>query len=148
MEAEDIGRYCDLILEIEGQENRITVEAEGRQYSVRRYCPHQGGDLAQGWMEQGRFLVCPRHRWQFDLLRSGRCTTNAMSIDAICLDAKCEGAQENRAKAAGATDPADTGSSAMTNCGKPGPALDREVGTVVSRTPNVHRSSSVLPPGK
>jgi UDP-MurNAc hydroxylase len=121
MEAEDIGRYCDLVLEIESHEERITVEAEGRQYSVRRYCPHQGGDLAQGWMEQGRFLVCPRHRWQFDLLRSGRCTTNATSIEAICLDAKCERAQGNRANAAEAMESAETGSNAMTNCGETGP---------------------------
>jgi len=87
MEAEDLGRYCDLISEIEAQEERITVEADGRRYSVRRYCPHQGGDLSQGWMEQGRFLVCPRHRWQFDILQFGRCTTNPMSINALCIDA-------------------------------------------------------------
>jgi UDP-MurNAc hydroxylase len=86
MEAEDVRRYCDLILEIEAQEERITVEADGRRYSIRRYCPHQGGDLSQGWMEQGRFLVCPRHRWQFDILQSGRCTTNSMSISAVCVD--------------------------------------------------------------
>jgi UDP-MurNAc hydroxylase len=86
MEAEDVGRYCDLISEIEAQEERITVEADGRRYSVRRYCPHQGGDLSQGWMEQGRFLVCPRHRWQFDILQLGRCTTNPMSISAVCID--------------------------------------------------------------
>jgi UDP-MurNAc hydroxylase len=88
MEAEDVGRCCDLILEIEAQEERITVETDGRRYSVRRYCPHQGGDLSQGWMEQGRFLVCPRHRWQFDILQSGRCTTNSMSINAICVDSE------------------------------------------------------------
>jgi UDP-MurNAc hydroxylase len=91
MEAEDIGRYCDLILELEAQEERIVVEAEGRRFTVRRYCPHQGGDLSQGWMDQGHFLVCPRHRWQFDLLRSGQCTTNSMSIHAVCIDSEISG---------------------------------------------------------
>jgi UDP-MurNAc hydroxylase len=89
MEAEDLSGYCDLISKIEAHEERITVKADdGRRYSVRRYCPHQGGDLAQGWMEQGRFLVCPRHRWRFDILQSGRCTTNPTSIDAVCVDSE------------------------------------------------------------
>lgn len=42
--------------------NRILVEAEGRKFSVRRYSPHQGGDL------------------------SCHCT-NAASIQAVCLKA-------------------------------------------------------------
>jgi UDP-MurNAc hydroxylase len=86
MEAQDLGKYCDLLLQLEAQEERIIVEAEGRRFSVRRYCPHQGGDLSCGWIDQGRFLTCPRHRWQFDLLRGGQCTTNAMSIQAVSLE--------------------------------------------------------------
>jgi UDP-MurNAc hydroxylase len=85
MEAEDIGSYCDLLLQIEAQEQRIVVQAEGREFSVRRFCPHQGGDLASGWVEHDRFLTCPRHRWQFDLLRNGQCTTNGTSVQAVCL---------------------------------------------------------------
>jgi UDP-MurNAc hydroxylase len=90
MEAEDLGGYCDLILQLEAQEERIIVEAEGRKFSVRRHCPHQGGDLSCGWIDQGRFLTCPRHRWQFDLLRGGQCTTNATSIQAVCLELAAE----------------------------------------------------------
>jgi UDP-MurNAc hydroxylase len=86
MEAHDLGRYCDLLLQIESQEERILVEAEGQTFSVRRYCPHQGGDLACGWVDQGRFLTCPRHRWQFDLFRGGLCTTNASDVGAVCLE--------------------------------------------------------------
>jgi len=85
METEDLGRYCDMVVEIDAQADRLIVVAEGREYSVRRYCPHQGGDLAEGWLEKDRFLVCPRHRWQFDLLDFGRCTTNDLSIGAVCL---------------------------------------------------------------
>ncbi|MEG9438359.1 MBL fold metallo-hydrolase [Edaphobacter sp. HDX4] len=85
MEAHDLGRYCDLLLQIESQEERILVEAQGQTFSVRRYCPHQGGDLACGWVDQGRFLTCPRHRWQFDLFRGGLCTTNASDVGAVCL---------------------------------------------------------------
>jgi len=88
MEVEDIGRYCDLLLQIEAQEQRIIVEAEGKKFSVRRYCPHQGGDLSCGWIDHGRFLTCPRHRWQFDLLQGGLCTTNRTDIGAVCLETK------------------------------------------------------------
>lgn len=85
MEANDLARYCDLVLQIESQEERIFVEAEGQVFSVRRFCPHQGGDLSCGWIDQGHFLVCPRHRWQFDLLRGGACTTNGTDIGAVCV---------------------------------------------------------------
>jgi UDP-MurNAc hydroxylase len=85
METDDLGRYCDLLMQIESQEERIIVEAGGQKFSVRRYCPHQGGDLSCGWVDQGRFLICPRHRWQFDLLRGGSCTTNVTDINAVCL---------------------------------------------------------------
>jgi UDP-MurNAc hydroxylase len=90
MEAEDLEGYCDLLLQLEAQEERFIVEAEGRKFSIRRYCPHQGGDLSCGWLDQGRFLTCPRHRWQFDLLRGGQCTTNATSIQAVCLELTAE----------------------------------------------------------
>ena len=88
MEIADIGRYCDHLLQIESQEQRIVVEADGKKFSVKRYCPHQGGDLSCGWIDHGRFLTCPRHRWQFDLLQGGSCTTNRTNIGAVCLEAE------------------------------------------------------------
>jgi nitrite reductase/ring-hydroxylating ferredoxin subunit len=36
-------------------------------------CPHAGGSLGQGWVEDGE-VVCPLHRWRFKL-GDGRCTT-------------------------------------------------------------------------
>jgi UDP-MurNAc hydroxylase len=91
MEAEDIGGYCDLLLQLEAQEERIVVEAGGKKFSVRRYCPHQGGDLSCGWIDQGRFLTCPRHRWQFDLLQGGQCITNGTSVQAEFLELAADG---------------------------------------------------------
>jgi nitrite reductase/ring-hydroxylating ferredoxin subunit len=37
-------------------------------------CPHQGGPLGQGQIQEGR-VVCPFHLWEFDC-RTGACDFN------------------------------------------------------------------------
>jgi len=86
MEPEDMNTFCSKLLEIEQRQMRITIEAGGTRYSIDRYCPHQGADLAQGWLSEGRYWVCPRHRWHFALDKEGQCMTNKGSIHATCLD--------------------------------------------------------------
>jgi len=85
LEAEDLEWFCSRMTAIEGRAERTVVEANGCRFSVTRYCPHQGGDLAMG-RALGRHWVCPRHGWQFDLERAGVCTTNDSSIHAIPLE--------------------------------------------------------------
>ncbi len=82
VEAEDLPHLCETVLANEARRERIEVEAGGKRYSVTRYCPHQGADLAQGWIESGTYLVCPRHRWRFNLEEGGRCVANGCSVDA------------------------------------------------------------------
>ena len=86
MEPEDMNSFCEKLLAIEQRQKRITIEAGGTRYSIDRYCPHQGADLTQGWLTDGRYWTCPRHRWHFALDKEGRCTMNIGSIHAICLD--------------------------------------------------------------
>lgn len=43
-------------------------------YTVQRYCPHSGEDLMGVPIEDGK-LICPRHRWAFDLRRHGECVS-------------------------------------------------------------------------
>lgn len=50
-------------------------------------CPHAGGSLGSGWIEEGE-LLCPLHRWRFRL-RDGRCTTTR-GHDAHQFRAKVE----------------------------------------------------------
>jgi nitrite reductase (NADH) small subunit len=45
---------------------------DGAFYAVENSCPHQGGPLADGWME-GPLVTCPWHGWCFDV-RSGKMT--------------------------------------------------------------------------
>jgi UDP-MurNAc hydroxylase len=86
MEPEDLNWFCAKLLEIEEGQKRTIIEAGGTRYSIDRYCPHQGADLSQGWLDQGRLWTCPRHRWQFALDKEGRCLTSDASVHSICLD--------------------------------------------------------------
>lgn len=86
LEPEDMNWFCAKLLNIENRQERIVVEANGTRYAVDRYCPHQGGDLSRAWVEDGRFLTCPRHQWQFDLEDEGRACNNDGTIHAMCLD--------------------------------------------------------------
>jgi UDP-MurNAc hydroxylase len=86
MEPEDLNHFCARLLNLEAQKERIIVEAGGCRYAVNRYCPHQGGDLSEGWIEEDRYLVCARHRWRYDLQNGGKSDTSADTIDAVALE--------------------------------------------------------------
>jgi nitrite reductase (NADH) small subunit len=44
----------------------------GAYYALENACPHQGGPIAEGWIE-GLTVTCPWHAWCFDL-RTGSLT--------------------------------------------------------------------------
>lgn len=46
--------------------------AGGRFYALENSCPHQGGPIADGWLE-GTEITCPWHGWCFDV-RDGKMT--------------------------------------------------------------------------
>lgn len=48
---------------------------------IENACPHAGGNLSAGELENGCQIVCPWHAWSFDL-DSGACTLN----DAVRLE--------------------------------------------------------------
>lgn len=86
LEKEDLNEFCKKLLEIESKKERVIIEAGGCRYSIDRFCPHEGGDLKQSWIEEDRYLVCPRHGWKYDLFKDGKCTTNDTSVNAIILE--------------------------------------------------------------
>lgn len=86
MEPEDLNPFCKHVLDLESRAERIAVEAGGCKYSINRICPHQGADLAEGWVEEDRYLVCSRHRWRFDLHNDGKAEQANESIHAIPLE--------------------------------------------------------------
>jgi nitrite reductase/ring-hydroxylating ferredoxin subunit len=48
----------------------VVVNVEGELHAFANRCPHQGGPLARGRLEDG-VIWCPWHLWQFDA-RTGR----------------------------------------------------------------------------
>ncbi len=47
---------------------------QGRLCALQNNCPHEGGQLAMGWLEGGE-VVCPLHGYKFDL-KTGACSTD------------------------------------------------------------------------
>jgi nitrite reductase/ring-hydroxylating ferredoxin subunit len=56
-----VGRYDIALFNVDGQF-----------YALENSCPHQGGPIADGWLE-GPEVTCPWHGWCFDV-RSGKMT--------------------------------------------------------------------------
>jgi nitrite reductase/ring-hydroxylating ferredoxin subunit len=44
----------------------------GEFFALENSCPHQGGPIADGWLE-GPLITCPWHAWCFDV-RTGKMT--------------------------------------------------------------------------
>ncbi len=55
-----------------GRYDVALFNVDGRFYALENSCPHQGGPIADGWLE-GAEVTCPWHGWCFDV-RSGKMT--------------------------------------------------------------------------
>jgi nitrite reductase (NADH) small subunit len=79
VEFHTVARVGDLA---PGQARRVQVGGRdlalfnvgGSFHAVDHACPHRGGPLSQGQVEEG-VVTCPLHGWAFDLA-TGRCVTN------------------------------------------------------------------------
>ena len=47
---------------------------QGQLCAIQNTCPHEGGQLCKGWIEEGE-VVCPLHGYKFDL-KTGACSTD------------------------------------------------------------------------
>ena len=59
--TEGAGKY----VEIEGHQLAVFLH-EGQPHVMDNYCPHAGGSMAGGYVEDG-CAVCPWHNWPFRL---------------------------------------------------------------------------------
>lgn len=63
-----------LLVERDGVSIAVFNVGGGRFHATTPICPHEGGPLADGWVE-GDAVVCPWHGFDFDLA-TGRCRTD------------------------------------------------------------------------
>ncbi len=56
-----------------GDREVAVFNVDGVFHAIENACPHQGGPLAEGWIE-GNIVTCPWHAWCFDV------TTGAMTL--------------------------------------------------------------------
>ncbi|MGI4020838.1 MAG: Rieske (2Fe-2S) protein [Janthinobacterium lividum] len=71
---------CDLCL----------IGFEGKIYAVSAKCPHAGGELAGGWCEKGQ-VICPLHRYQYDLKTGKGAAGQGDYIDTFPVEIREEG---------------------------------------------------------
>lgn len=68
---DDVPVGAGVLVERDGLAMALFNAGGGRFYAVSPVCPHEGGPLAEGWVEGGT-VICPWHGFDFDLT-TGRC---------------------------------------------------------------------------
>lgn len=59
-------------------------------FAVENTCPHAGGILSGGWCKDGH-LVCPIHRWEYNLKTGRGAAGQGDYIDTYPVEIKPEG---------------------------------------------------------
>jgi 3-phenylpropionate/trans-cinnamate dioxygenase ferredoxin subunit len=63
-----LGQEADGLSEIQVQGRKLVlVRWQGQLHCLDARCPHQGGPLGGGYLEKNGELVCPWHRFRFDV---------------------------------------------------------------------------------
>ena len=62
-ELPDEGQACEIVF---NRKQFCVARSDGEIVVMDNLCPHQGGPLGQGLVENGR-VVCPWHAWAFDV---------------------------------------------------------------------------------
>jgi NAD(P)H-dependent nitrite reductase small subunit len=53
---------------VEVREHRVAIfNVAGALHAIDNTCPHQGGPLGEGYLEDGGVVSCPWHGWTFDV---------------------------------------------------------------------------------
>lgn len=72
-----------------GDREIAVFNVAGEFFAIENSCPHQGGPLAEGWIE-GKIVTCPWHAWCFDVSTGAMTLGGYTTVDAF--DVKIDGA--------------------------------------------------------
>ncbi len=70
---QEIAEGAAKLFRAKGEEMAV-FKSNGQLYGIQNICPHEGGQLCNGWIEGGE-VVCPLHGYKFDL-KTGACSTD------------------------------------------------------------------------
>lgn len=66
------------------------VKSGGEIIITQAYCPHAGGGLSGGWCQDGK-LICPIHRYEYDLKTGRGATGQGDYIDIYITESRSDG---------------------------------------------------------
>lgn len=72
-----------------GEVSLAVFRWQGQFYALDNECPHQGGPLGMGRVEDG-CAVCPLHEWKFDL-RTGRMPLLPIGVRTYRIELRDDG---------------------------------------------------------
>ncbi len=73
-----------------GSQSICLVFEAGNLYAVSAKCPHAGGELAGGWCKN-RQLICPLHRYEYDLKTGKGAAGQGDYIDTFPVEIRADG---------------------------------------------------------
>ncbi len=88
--AEEIPPGSSKVVEVNGQVVAI-FNLEGTYYAIDNVCPHQGGPLGEGYLEENGVVTCPWHSWNFDI-RTGQSPMDP-DLKVRCFPVRVENGQ-------------------------------------------------------
>jgi nitrite reductase (NADH) small subunit len=90
----DVAPGSATTVEIDGREIAL-FNVAGTFYALDNTCPHQGGPLAEGWIDDAT-VTCPWHAWCFKLADGKMTLGDFGSVDAF--EVRVEGGSVNVAR--------------------------------------------------
>ena len=79
--AEGTARKIDVGDPLAGGKQVVLCRVDGQLFALDALCPHEGGRISDGPLEQGRLVMCPLHNYRFDP-KTGK------AVGRICRDAR------------------------------------------------------------
>jgi nitrite reductase/ring-hydroxylating ferredoxin subunit len=71
--SKELAEGTGKLVRVKGEEMAI-FKNNGKLYGIQNICPHEGGQLCNGWIE-GDAVVCPLHGYKFNL-QTGACSND------------------------------------------------------------------------
>ncbi len=75
---------------VAGERSIALVKVNGEIFALEGVCPHEGGPLAKGTIDNG-YLVCPWHGWEFEPSTGQDRYNAARRIKTFSVDLRSDG---------------------------------------------------------